>query len=198
VELGVDVADLIVFPRRRFHHFTAEVENLTIHFIHEKSNRPDAIPLILNHGWPGSFLEFLPLIGSLTQAAKTSTGQEVSFDIVIPSLPGFAFSSSPPLEWTIDDTARVFNTLMTKVLGYDKYAAHGTDWGSGVAYSLYDNFNTSVRATHLTFAPFFPETPEQLAAQNITLSPLEQIEEAESMNWNAVGNGYFVEQTTKV
>ncbi|KAF2730317.1 alpha/beta-hydrolase [Polyplosphaeria fusca] len=180
-----------------FHHFTAEVEKLTVHFIHEKSNRPNAIPLILNHGWPGSFLEFVPVINNLTQMAKTSTGQEVAFDVVVPSLPGYAFSSAPPLNWTVDDTARVFNTLMTKVLGYSKYAVHGTDWGSGVAYSLYDNFNASVRATHLAFAPFHPATPEQLAAQNISLSPTEQFEESEAMNWNSAGSGYFYEQTTK-
>jgi pimeloyl-ACP methyl ester carboxylesterase len=174
------------------------IEGLTIHFVHEKSGDPDAIPLILNHGWPGTFLEFIPDIEGLTAAANTSTGKAVSFDVVIPSLPGFAFSSPPPANWTVDDTARVFNTLMTHVLGYDKYAVHGTDWGSGVAYSLYNNFNTTARALHLNFLPFFPLTPDQLAAENITLTPEEELEAQETAAWSSSGNGYFVEQVNRV
>ncbi|PNP59964.1 hypothetical protein FNYG_14701 [Fusarium nygamai] len=171
----------------KFHHFTTEIENRTIHFIHEKSHRPGAIPLILNHGWPGSFLEFIPLIEKLKD----------DFHIIIPSLPGFAFSSAPPPNWTIHDTARVFNTLMTKVLGYPKYAAYGTDWGCNVAYSLYANFNTSVRLAHFSFLPFFPLNSTQLAAENIKLSPLEEFEAKRYDNWATTGNGYFVEQLTK-
>ncbi|KAF9775825.1 hypothetical protein IL306_006040 [Fusarium sp. DS 682] len=171
----------------KFHHFTAEIENLTVHFIHEKSHRPGAIPLILNHGWPGSFLEFIPLIDMLKE----------DFHIIIPSLPGFAFSSAPPATWTVHDTARVFNTLMTKGLGYSQYATYGTDWGSGVSYSLYENFNTSVRAGHFSFLPFFPLNSTQLAAENISLSPLEEFEVQRLETWSATGNGYFVEQSTE-
>ncbi|KAJ4864059.1 alpha/beta hydrolase fold domain-containing protein [Trichoderma breve] len=132
----------------RYHHFTAKIENLDVHFIHEKSNEPDAIPLILYHGWPGSFLEFIPLIKNLTQKAKTSTGKHVSFDVIVPSLPGFAFSSAPGANWTVDDSARVFNTLMTKVLGYKTYAVHATGSGyfieegskpNDIGLVLYDN-----------------------------------------------------------
>lgn len=182
----------------RFHHYTAHIEGLDVHFIHEKSSAKDAIPLLLLHGWPGSFLEFVPIINELTKVAKTSSGKQVSFDIIVPSLPGFAFSSAPPTNWTIQDTARVFNTLLTDVLGYDTYATFGTDWGSGVAYALYNQFNTTVRAAHLAFIPFYPLTQEQLAAENITLSALEDFEEASTIEWNNSGLGYFVEQTTKV
>ena len=174
------------------------IEGLTIHFIHQKSSAPNAIPLILNHGWPGSFLEFLPVIDPLMQKCNTSAGTPVAFDIVVPSLPGFAFSSAPPATWTVDDTARVFNTLMTDVLGYSKYATHGTDWGSFVAYSLYDNFNASVRAAHFTFLPFSPKSPSELAALNISLSPLETFEAEEAVIFNSVGTGYTVEQSTEV
>lgn len=76
----------------------------------------------------GSFHEFIPVISPLTQSANTSPGKNVSFHVVVPSLPGFTFSSAPPANWTIDDTGRIFNTLMTEVLGYPKYALHGTDW----------------------------------------------------------------------
>ncbi|KAK4912387.1 hypothetical protein LTR66_017290 [Elasticomyces elasticus] len=181
----------------KFHHYTAHIEGLDVHFIHEKSSAEDAIPLLLLHGWPGSFLEFAPIINDLTKAAKTVSGKQVSFNVIVPSLPGFAFSSAPPTDWTIQDTARIFNTLLTDVLGYETYAAFGTDWGGGVAYTLYDQFNTTVRAAHLAFLPFYPPTREQLAAENITLSPLEEFEEANTIEWNNSGLGYFVEQNTK-
>ncbi|CCT73932.1 related to epoxide hydrolase [Fusarium fujikuroi IMI 58289] len=171
----------------KLHHFTAEIENQTIHFIHQQSDNPEAIPLVLNHGWPGSFLEFIPLIEKLRD----------DFHIIIPSLPGFAFSSAPPPTWTVDDTARLFNTLMTKVLGYPKYAAYGTDWGSGVAYSLYANFNTSVRLVHLSFLPFVPLYRTQLAAEGIKLSPLEEFEAQVAEEWATTGNAYYMEQATK-
>ncbi|KAF5252538.1 hypothetical protein FANTH_2432 [Fusarium anthophilum] len=171
----------------KFHHFTAEIENQTIHFIHQKAHNHNAIPLVLNHGWPGSFLEFIPLIDKLKN----------DFHIIIPSLPGFAFSSAPPPTWTVDDTARVFNTLMTKVLGYPKYAVYGTDWGSGVAYSLYANFNTSVRLAHLSFLPFVALNRTQLTAEGIKLSPLEEFEAQRAEEWATTGNGYYLEQTTK-
>jgi pimeloyl-ACP methyl ester carboxylesterase len=176
----------------------AVIEGLKIHFIHEKSKAHDAIPLLLVHGWPGSFLEFAPIINELTREATTATGNKASFDVVVASLPGFAFSSVPPVNWTVADTARVFNTLMTKVLHYDTYATFGTDWGAGIAYSMYDQFNSTVRAVSLDFLPFHPYTSDQLAAENITLSPLEEFEQAAAMEWNNSGEGYFIEQTTKV
>ncbi|KAJ5753576.1 alpha/beta-hydrolase [Penicillium nucicola] len=181
----------------KFAHYKANIEGLNIHFIHEKSGASDAIPLLLLHGWPGSFLEFIPIINDLTEQAKTISGKKVSFDVIVPSLPGFAFSSAPPTNWTVEDTARVFNTLLTDVLGYDAYAVFGTDWGSGVAYALYDGFNATVRAAHLAFLPFFPPTQEELTAENITLTPLGEFEEANTVEWSNTGTGYFVEQTTK-
>lgn len=138
------------------------------------------------------------MIDNLTEQARTSTGTLVSFHVIVPSLPGFAFSSAPPANWTVDDTARVFHTLMTEVLGYKTFATFGTDFGSGPAYSLYDNFNRSTRAAHFAFLPFFPLTPDQLAAQNITItSPLEHSEEQRLVSWLTTGNAYFAEQATK-
>ncbi|KAK9427189.1 Alpha/Beta hydrolase protein [Lipomyces doorenjongii] len=86
---------------------------------------------------------------------------------------------------------------MTEVLGYQTYAVHGTDWGCAVAYELYGQFNTTVRAAHLNFLPFFPPNLEQLAALNITLSGAEVDEEKRSLDWQGAGSGYFAEQTTK-
>ncbi|KAJ6594455.1 Alpha/Beta hydrolase protein [Mycena capillaripes] len=153
--------------------FTAVIERQTVHFVHEKSTDPDAIPVILLHGWPGSFHEFLPVVKPLTRPSRSASGKNVSYNVVVPSLPGFVFSSAPPANWTIDDTARIFNTLMTQVLGYSTYALHGTDWGSVVAYSLYSSFNTTVRAAHFKVA------------------------EQRTIDWNTNGNGYAIEQSTK-
>lgn len=131
---------------------------------------PDAIPVILLHGWPGSFHEFMPVIKPLTQAGTNAAGKKVSYDVVVPSLPGFIFSSLPPANWTTDDVARIFNTLMTDVLGYPKYAVHGTDWGCVVGYSLYSKFAAAVAAAQFVFIPFIPPSPEQMAAENVTLT----------------------------
>lgn len=88
---------------------------------------------------------------------------------------------------------------MTKVLGYEKFAVFGTDYGAGPAYSLYENFNSSTRAAHFAFLPFLPLTPDQLEAKNITLSTsLERFEEQRFVDWATTGNAYFMEQTTKV
>ncbi|KAJ7646784.1 Alpha/Beta hydrolase protein [Roridomyces roridus] len=177
----------------RFTQYTAEIEGLTVHFVHEKSADPDAIPLILLHGWPGSFQEFAPIIKPLTTPTEN-----VSFTVVVPSLPGFVFSSPPPrANWTVDDTARIFNVLMTEVLGYKTYALHGTDWGSVVGYSMYGSFNTTVRAAHFVFLPFFGPTPEEIAADNITLSDVEKVAENKGNLFVSLGLAYRDEQTQK-
>ncbi|KAK7927646.1 alpha/beta-hydrolase [Apiospora marii] len=175
--------------------YTATIEGLAIHFLHQRSEDSNAIPLILSHGWPGSFAEFIPVIDPLTNGSKESS---VSFHVVVPSLPGFAFSSAPPANWTLDDTARVFNTLMTEVLGYNTYAAHGTDWGATVAYSMYDNFAASVRAVHLTSIPFLPVAPAQFPDYGIKLDENEKFQQQLMEQWMATGLGYYTEQTTKV
>ncbi|KAF4237745.1 hypothetical protein CNMCM6805_006802 [Aspergillus fumigatiaffinis] len=169
-----------------------------IHFVYEKSPAPDAIPLLLVHGWPGSVLECAPIIDQLAKEATTSTGKTASFDVIIPSLPGFAFSSPPPPSWAITDTARILNTLMVDVLGYETYAIHGTDWGSAVSYTMYDKFNATLGAAHSVFLPFYPPTPRELTAGNITLSEAEQVEEQNAMNSANTSDGYFIEQSTKV
>ncbi|KAJ6573954.1 Alpha/Beta hydrolase protein [Mycena vulgaris] len=177
--------------------FTATIEGMTVHFVHEKSEERDAIPLLLLHGWPGSFQEFLPVIKPLTQLWTSSTGKRISFNVIVPSLPGFHFSSPPPQNWTNVDSARLFNTLMTEVLKYPTYALHGTDWGGAIGYYSYSSFNASVRAAHLNLLPFAPPTPEEIAANNITLSDIGKVTVQRSADWQARGMGYFVEQAFK-
>ncbi|KAI1118290.1 alpha/beta-hydrolase [Nemania sp. NC0429] len=180
-------------------HFTVKIEGIDVHFVHEVSGSPSAIPIILLHGWPGTFLEMVPLIDLLVPKSQPKgKSANVTFDVVIPSLPGFGFSSDPPTKgWQVKDTARVFNKLMTQALGYQHYAVHGSDWGSAVAYSQYEQFNTTVRAAHLNFLPFNPPTEEDIAAKNVTLSPREEDAARRGTEWQTGGNGYFLEQTTK-
>ncbi|KAJ4315845.1 hypothetical protein N0V84_008179 [Fusarium piperis] len=180
-----------------YNHFTTTMEDLKIHFIHERSGEPDAIPLLLLHSWSASFLEVLPVIKPLTQKAKTSMGRDVSFDIVVPSLPGFAFSQAPPANWTVADTARIFHILMTDLLGYPTFAVNSTDWGSGIAYALYEQYPAATRGVHFSMIPFMPLLRDQLTARGITLTPEEQFQEQSFARWNMTGNGYFIVQATK-
>ncbi|KAK7044422.1 epoxide hydrolase domain protein, partial [Favolaschia claudopus] len=174
-------------------HFTAKIENMTLHFVHERSENPNAIPVILLHGWPGLFYEYLPVVKPLSQTSATG----VSYHVVVPSIPGFSFSSPPRLNWTIDDTARIFNTLMTEVLGYERYALHGSDWGSSIGYSMYNTFNTSVRAAHFVFLPFPGPSLAEIKENNITLTEDEKITAERAEEWSTSDDGYFVVQATK-
>ncbi|KAJ6593146.1 Alpha/Beta hydrolase protein [Mycena capillaripes] len=180
-----------------FKQFTAVIEGLTVHFVHEKSADPDAIPVILLHGWPSSFQEFLPVIKPLTESWRSPTGKNISFNVVVPSLPGFVFSDPAPPNWTLDDTSRIMNTLMVDVLGYSTYALHGTDWGAGVGYAQYGTYNTTVRAAHFVFIPFFPPLARDIAENNISLSDDEKVSLQRTIDWNATGNNYFLEQAAK-
>jgi pimeloyl-ACP methyl ester carboxylesterase len=140
-----------------------------------------------------------PLIDLLTvKGIRAARSKKTAFNIVIPSLPGYGFSSAAPDGWTIQDTARILDRLMHDVLGYKKYAVHGTDWGSPIAYQLYNKYNTTVRALHLNFPPFYSLDFQQLAALNITLAPEEVPAQQRAVDWRSSGNGYFIEQATKV
>ncbi|KAJ7235795.1 Alpha/Beta hydrolase protein [Mycena rebaudengoi] len=183
--------------QNEYKHYTAVVEGQTVHFVHEKSKDPNAIPVIILHGWPGSFYEFLPVIKPLTQPSKTSTGKKVSYHVVVPFLPGFVFSSAPPANWTVDDTARIYNTLMTEVLGYSTFAVQGTDWGCAIGYSLYSSYNTTVRAAQFVFLPFPPPLVPELAVNNITLSPLAQFTLQRFTEWSSTDTSYLLDMTFK-
>jgi len=120
----------------QYPQFMTEIDGQPIHFIHVRSKQPNALPLILSHGWPGSFVEFIDLIGPLTDPAAHGLDETIAFDVVIPSLPGFGFSS--PLAspgWDSARTAKAWDTLMTG-LGYERYGAHGGDAGALVTREL--------------------------------------------------------------
>ncbi|EIN09137.1 alpha/beta-hydrolase [Punctularia strigosozonata HHB-11173 SS5] len=178
----------------RFNQFTVEIENIMVHFVHETSSEPDAIPLIMFHGWPGSFHEWLPTVKPLTERAVNAQGKNVSFNVVVPSLPGFGFSSLSSPEWTNEDSARIFNTLMVDVLGYKTYTTFGSDWGSEVAYILYANYTSTVRAAQFCFIPFLPPTSTDARTANVSLSAFEVAQLQNNDAFIARGMGFFHEQ----
>jgi pimeloyl-ACP methyl ester carboxylesterase len=110
--------------------FVTTIDGLDIHFIHVRSKHPNALPMIITHGWPGSILEQLKIIGPLTDPTAYGGKAEDAFDVVIPSMPGYGFSGKPTTTgWGPDHIARANTTLM-KRLGYTKYVAQGGDWGA--------------------------------------------------------------------
>jgi pimeloyl-ACP methyl ester carboxylesterase len=120
----------------RFPQFLTEIDGLDFHFIHVKSKNPNAMPLISTHGWPGSIVEFLKLIGPLTDPVAFEGHVDDSFDVVVPSLPGFGFSQKPTeTGWNIVRIATAWAELR-KRLGYENWAAHGGDWGSAITTVL--------------------------------------------------------------
>jgi epoxide hydrolase len=119
-----------------FPQFTTTVDGQTIHFVHVRSAEPDAMPLVLLHGYPSSFVEFTRLIGPLVDPVGHRGRAEDAFHVVIPSIPGFGFST--PLGapgWDVERTARAFDAIMA-ALGYDRYGIEGGDVGAGVAEQL--------------------------------------------------------------
>jgi len=113
--------------------FVTNIDGLDIHFIHVRSKNPNALPVIITHGWPGSIIEQLKIIGPLTDPVAYGGKAEDSFDVVIPSLPGYGFSGKPTAPgWTPVTIAKAWATLM-KRLGYTRYVAQGGDWGNAVS-----------------------------------------------------------------
>jgi epoxide hydrolase len=133
--------------------FKARVDGLDLHFIHVRSKHQDAMPLVLVHGWPGSFVEFLDVIGPLTDPEAHGGKAEDAFHVVVPSLPGFGFSSKPSeAGWNSTRMAESIAKLMSQ-LGYDHYGAQGGDWGGGIVRWLASNDEHCIGA-HSNFPPF--------------------------------------------
>ena len=150
----------------RFPQFLTEIDGLDIHFIHVRSKNPHAMPLILTHGWPGSVVEFLKLIGPLTDPVSFGGDAADSFDVVIPSLPGFGFSQKPAeTGWNVERIASAWAELM-KRLGYTKWAAQGGDWGAVVTTALGAMQPEGLVGIHLNTQYAFPaQIPDALSPE---------------------------------
>jgi pimeloyl-ACP methyl ester carboxylesterase len=137
-------------------------------------------------------MEYLPMVQYLTKPQMGQRNQTVSYDVIIPSLPGYGFSSLPSASWTIEDTARVFNELMVDVLGYKTYTLFGSDQGSVVTYDMYTAYPEHVKAAYFVFLPSQAPSLAELAAENITLTPYEQAGAERAAAWSQTGDGYFI------
>ncbi len=148
----------------RFAHFHATVDGARVHLIHERGRGPAPLPLLLTHGYPDSFYRFYKLIPLLTDPAAHGGDAADAFDVVAPSLPGFGFSEARPGSGATFGFGGLWHELMTKVLGYERFGAHGGDWGGTVTEHLARSHGQSVAGIHLTDVPFFhafrkPEDP---------------------------------------
>jgi len=172
--------------------FTTEIDGVGIHFIHVKSPHENAMPLIITHGWPGSVIELLEVVGPLTDPPAHGGRAEDAFDLVLPSLPGYGFSAEPTeLGWDPSHIARAWAELMHR-LGYTRYVAQGGDVGSAVTDAMGRQAPEGLLGIHLnlllavlTGSPTPAETEQERAALNALIT------------FNTSGNGYFIEQATR-
>jgi microsomal epoxide hydrolase len=177
----------------QFAHFKANLDDLNIHFIHERGKGPKPLPLILTHGWPDSFLRYLKLIGPLTDPASFGGDPEDAFDLIVPSLPGFGFSDRPRQSgMNATRMAALWARLMTEELGYERYSAGGGDIGGGVTNQLAVYYPQHLVGIHLSRIPLNYRTrkPSDLSAQEQSF--LERIDP-----WLRAEGAYAALQATK-
>jgi pimeloyl-ACP methyl ester carboxylesterase len=174
-----------------FSHYRMLIDGLGIHFIHAPSPHHDALPIVITHGWPGSFVEFLEIIGPLSDPTRFGGFAADAFHVVVPSLPGFAFSDKPTeTGWNLHRIARAWATLMQR-LGYDRWVAQGGDWGAGVTHALAHLRPAGLIAAHVNWQFVFPEklpddpTPAERAAMD------------RASKFAKKQSGYFGEQATR-
>jgi pimeloyl-ACP methyl ester carboxylesterase len=173
-------------------HFRVEIDGVGIHFVHQRTAHGHGIPLILTHGWPSSFLEFLQVIPLLTDPAAHGIDGP-AFDVVVPSLPGYAFSQRPSQPGvTTRNVAGLWHRLM-RGLGYQRYGAHGTDFGAGVATFMAMDEPAPMLGLHLSNLEFRPYT----GPRSRPLSEAEQAYVAQVQRWDEVERGYSSIQSTK-
>jgi pimeloyl-ACP methyl ester carboxylesterase len=136
--------------------FVTNIDSLDIHFIHVRSPHPNALPMIITHGWPGSILELLKVIDPLTDPPAHGGQAEDAFDVVIPSMPGYGFSERPQITgWDPDHIARAWAELMSR-LGYERYVHQGGDWGALVADAMARQTPAGLLGIHLNMPATVP------------------------------------------
>ena len=172
--------------------FRTVIDGLGIHFLHVRSSHAEALPIVMSHGWPGSIIEFLKVIGPLTDPTAHGGDAEDSFHIVCPSLPGYGFSDKPAEPgWGIERIAAAWAELMRR-LGYKRYGTLGSDWGTSISASLGQQDRDHVAAIHLIppLAPPDPKTFDDLTErERQALASLEH-----SAEWDS---GYSQEHATR-
>jgi len=148
-------------------HFMTEIDGLDIHFIHVRSQHDDALPLLITHGWPGSIVEMLNVIGPLTDPTAQGGSAEDAFHVVIPSMPGYGFSAKPDeTGWDVPHIARAWAELM-KRLGYTRYVAQGGDWGALITEVMGAQAPEGLIGIHTNMAGALPPEIAKVIASNV-------------------------------
>ena len=176
----------------RFDQFTTRIDGLGVHFLHVRSPNPDALPLLITHGWPGSIVEFQKVIAPLTDPAAHGAAARDAFHVVAPSLPGYGFSDKPDRPgWGVERIGAAWAQLMSR-LGYSRYVAQGGDWGSMVTTAVGVADPKHCAAIHLNM-PVAPPDPATLANptadEQAALAALQRYQE-----WDS---GYSKQQSTR-
>ena len=178
-----------------FSHFKSKVDGLNIHFIHEKGKGPNPMPLVITHGWPGTFFEMYKVIPMLSDPASHGGDPAAAFDVVAPSMPGYGFSDATDKRGlSVLSISDLWAKLMSENLGYQKFAAQGGDWGARVTAKLGLSHGDKVIGIHTTSTssptPYQgPGTRELSEAENAML--------AQRVQWLADEGGYSHIQATK-
>jgi len=168
----------------------AEVGQQTLHVVVAEGQGPDPLPLLLTHGWPGSFLEYFELLPLLSDPGAHGGNPSDAFTVIAPSLPGFGFSDPPPATgWTGRQVATLWHALMTFGLGHERYLAHGSDLGAGVTAWLARDHRDAVRAIHLATPGIAPAPAPR--------TPAEEAYAVAIGAWTAEEGGYAHEHATK-
>ena len=173
-----------------FHQFKATVDAVSIHFVHVRAANGAGVPLLLLHGWPSTFVEYLPLVTLLTDPSGHGIDGP-AFDVVIPSLPGYGFSERPQ-RGNYRDIATLMHGLM-RGLGYTRYGAGGGDFGAGIATVMALDQRESMLGIHLSNLELTPYIDDR----SLPLSEAERAYIAEQDAWDQVERGYSAEQSTK-
>lgn len=173
-----------------FDQFVTSIDGLDVHFIHARSPEPDALPLVMTHGWPGSIVEFLKVIEPLRNPAAHEGDARDAFHVICPSLPGYGFSGKPTTPgWGVEKIADAWAELMAR-LGYGSYVAQGGDWGSAVTTSLGIRDPEHCRAIHVNMVAARPEPLDDL-------TELEKKALAGMQHYRDWDSGYSKQQSTR-
>ncbi|HEX9514743.1 MAG TPA: epoxide hydrolase [Streptosporangiaceae bacterium] len=174
-----------------FAQFTTVIDGQRVHFLHVSSPEPDAMPLIMTHGWPGSIVEFINIIGPLTNPRAHSADPADAFHLVVPSIPGYGFSGpTQDRGWNVHRIAQAWDELMRR-LGYQRYGAQGGDWGSSISRELGLIAGDHIIGVHLNM--LFPWVPEE--ATDLTDAERSRVETMR--RFRATGIGYGAIQSTR-
>jgi pimeloyl-ACP methyl ester carboxylesterase len=173
-----------------FEQFTTAIDGIDIHFVHARSPEPGALPLVMTHGWPGSIVEFLKVIGPLSDPASHGGDPGDAFHVICPALPGYGFSGKPTAPgWGVEKIADAWAELAAR-LGYGSYVAQGGDWGSAVTTALGIRDTPHCRAIHVNMVSARPDPVDDL-------TELEKRGLAGMQHYRDWDSGYSKQQSTR-